>query len=333
MHVTHGLFPLHAPHVVTIGNFDGLHRGHQAMLARLKEEAAQRGLPSCVLTFEPHPREFFSPANAPARLSSLREKAELIRAAGINRLHVCRFNQTFSALSPEQFIQTVLVSTLQAKWVLVGDDFRFGAKRAGDFALLSQVGQRLGFAAASLPTVQVNGGRSSSTAVREALAAGDMAGAAQLLGRPYSISGRVVHGDKLGREIGFPTANIQLQHNRPPLSGIFAVEVCGINGSPLETKPWQGVASLGTRPTVKENGRPTLEAFIFDFRGELYGRRLRVDFLKKLRDEEKYPGLDALIAQINRDVDNAKTFFERRDAEAQSQDEKAIHASAEKNHA
>ena len=307
MRVSHGLFPTHAPHVVTIGNFDGLHRGHQAMLARLKDEAARRNLPSCVLTFEPHPREFFSPANAPARLSSLREKADLIRAAGIDRLHVCRFNQSFSALSPERFIETVLVGTLQAKWILVGDDFRFGAKRAGDFALLKQAGLALGFETEFLPTVAINGGRSSSTAVREALAAGDMAGAAQLLGRPYSISGHVVHGDKLGREIGFPTANIQLQHNRPPLSGIFAVEVCGINGSPL-----QGVASLGTRPTVKENGRPTLEAFIFDFRGELYGRRLRVDFLKKLRDEEKYPDLNALIAQINKDVDNARSFFASR---------------------
>lgn len=312
MRVSHGLFPTHAPHVVTIGNFDGLHRGHQAMLARLKDESARRHLPSCVLTFEPHPREFFSPANAPARLSSLREKAELIRAAGIDRLHVCRFNQPFSALSPQAFIETVLVGTLQAKWVLVGDDFRFGAKRAGDFTLLKHSGQQLGFEAEFLPTVQINGGRSSSTAVREALAAGDMAGAATLLGRPYSISGRVVHGDKLGREIGFPTANIQLQHNRPPLSGIFAVEVCDISSMPLANKPWQGVASLGTRPTVKENGRPTLEAFIFDFRDELYGRRLRVDFLKKLRDEEKYPGLDALIAQINKDVENARSFLASR---------------------
>jgi riboflavin kinase/FMN adenylyltransferase len=304
MRVSHGLFPLGIPHAVTIGNFDGLHRGHQAMLTRLREESKKRDLPSCVLTFEPHPREFFSPANAPARLCSLREKSELIRAAGIERLHVCRFNQRFSSLSPVDFIQHVLIETLQAKWVLVGDDFRFGAKRAGDFALLKQTGQERGFEAEFLPTVHVNGGRSSSTAVREALAAGDMAGAAALLGRPYSISGRVIHGNKLGRQIGFPTANIQLQHNRPPLSGIFAVEVCGLNASPLK-----GVASLGTRPTVHKNGRPTLEVFIFDFKDELYGRRLHVDFLKKLRDEEKYPNLDALIAQINRDVDNAHSFF------------------------
>lgn len=311
MRITHGLqpsgSPASAPHAVTIGNFDGLHRGHQAMLARLKEEAAKRGLPSCVLTFEPHPREFFAPAQAPARLSSLREKSELIEAAGIDRLHVCRFNQRFSSLSPDEFIRQVLVNSLDARWLLVGDDFRFGARRAGDFALLKEAGARLGFEVESLPTVSVEGKRASSTAVREALAAGDMQHAHELLGRPYSITGHVMHGNKLGRQIGFPTANIQLQHNRPPLSGIFAVEICGLNGAPL-----QGVASLGTRPTVHENGNPTLEVFIFDFRDDLYGRRLRVDFLEKLRDEEKYPDLDALINQINRDVDNARNFFASR---------------------
>jgi len=316
MRISHGLqpsgSPARAPHAVTIGNFDGLHRGHQAMLARLKEEAEKRGLPSCVLTFEPHPREFFAPAQAPARLSSLREKSELIRAAGIDRLHVCRFDRRFASLSPDEFIERVLVGTLGARWLLVGDDFRFGARRAGDFALLKETGARLGFEVESLPTISVEGKRASSTAVREALAAGDMQHAAELLGRPYSISGHVMHGDKLGRQIGFPTANIQLQHNRPPLSGIFAVEIYGLNGAPL-----QGVASLGTRPTVHENGRPTLEVFIFDFRDDLYGRRLRVDFLRKLRDEEKYPDLDSLINQINRDVDNAKNFFKRRDTEAQ----------------
>ena len=311
MRISHGLHspgsPASVPHAVTIGNFDGLHRGHQAMLARLKEEAARRGLPSCVLTFEPHPREFFNPAQAPARLSSLREKSELIRAAGIDRLHVCRFNQSFASLSPADFIEHVLAGTLNARWVLVGDDFRYGAKRAGDFAFLKEAGARLGFEVESLPTVSVENQRASSTAVREALAAGDMQHARELLGRPYSISGHVMHGNKLGRQIGFPTANIQLQHNRPPLSGIFAVEVYGLNGAPL-----QGVASLGTRPTVHENGRPTLEVFIFDFRDDLYGRRLRVDFLKKLRDEEKYPDLDTLIAQINRDVDNARAYFASR---------------------
>jgi riboflavin kinase/FMN adenylyltransferase len=311
MRISHGLrspgSPASAPHAVTIGNFDGLHRGHQAMLARLKAEAEKRGLPSCVLTFEPHPREFFSPGEAPARLSSLREKSELIRAAGIDRLHVCRFNKSFSSLNPAEFIERVLVGTLGTRWLLVGDDFRFGAKRAGDFSMLKETGTQLDFAVESLPTINVENKRASSTAVREALAAGDMQHAAELLGRPYSISGHVMHGDKLGRQIGFPTANIQLQHNRPPLSGIFAVKVHGLDGTPL-----QGVASLGTRPTVHQNGRPTLEVFIFNFRDELYGRRLRVDFLKKLRDEEKYPDLDSLIAQINRDVDNARAYFASR---------------------
>lgn len=315
MRISHGLQSggfASAPHAVTIGNFDGLHRGHQAMLARLKEAADARALPSCVLTFEPHPREFFDPARAPARLSSLREKSELIAAAGIDRLHVCRFDRRFASLGPAEFIERVLVATLGTRWLLVGDDFRFGAKRAGDFALLKEAGASHGFEVESLPTVVVEGKRASSTAVREALAAGDMQHAAELLGRPYSISGHVMHGDKLGRQIGFPTANIQLQHNRPPLSGIFAVEVYGLNGAPL-----QGVASLGTRPTVHENGKPTLEVFIFDFRDDLYGRRLRVDFLKKLRDEEKYPDLDSLIAQIGRDVKNAKDFFNQRHTEAQ----------------
>ena len=311
MRISHGLFPTgnpaSIPHAVTIGNFDGLHRGHQAMLARLKQESAKRNLPSCVLTFEPHPREFFSPAQAPARLSSLREKSELIAASGIDRLHVCRFNKSFSSLDPAEFIERVLINTLGTKWLLVGDDFRFGAKRAGDFSQLQEAGSSLGFNVESLPTVNVENKRASSTAVREALADGDMQHAGELLGRPYSISGHVMHGDKLGRQIGFPTANIQLQHNRPPLSGIFAVEVHGLDGTPL-----QGVASLGTRPTVHANGRPTLEAFIFDFSGDLYGQRLRVDFLKKLRDEEKYPDLETLIAQINRDVDNARAYFASR---------------------
>jgi riboflavin kinase/FMN adenylyltransferase len=305
MRITHGFRSLGTPHAVTIGNFDGLHLGHQAMLARLQDVARARGLPSCVLSFEPHPREFFTPEQAPARLSSLREKAECLQRTGIDRLHVFRFDRAFSALSPEAFIEQVLGHTLQARYVLVGDDFRYGAKRAGDFALLKQAGASLGFDAEFLPTVEVAGERSSSTAVRQALAAGELAHAARLLGRPYSISGRVVHGDKLGRDIGFPTANIQLKHNRPPLQGIFAVELCGLNGEPLP-----GVASLGKRPTVKgADAVPVLEVHLFDFSADIYGRRVRVDFLHKLRDEEKYPDLDSLVAQIRRDVDNAKQFL------------------------
>ena len=216
-----------------------------------------------------------------------------------------RFDRAFSALSPQAFIEQVLGRTLEARYVLVGDDFRYGAKRAGDFTLLEALGRSLGFDAESLPTVEVAGERASSTAVRSALAAGELEHAARLLGRPYSISGRVVHGDKLGRDIGFPTANIQLSHNRPPLMGIFAVEVCGLNGEPLP-----GVASLGRRPTVKgADAVPVLEVHLFDFSAEIYGRRVRVDFLHKLRDEEKYPDLDSLVAQIRRDVENAKQFL------------------------
>ena len=305
MRITHGFRSLGTPHAVTIGNFDGLHLGHQAMLARLQDVARARGLPSCVLSFEPHPREFFTPEQAPARLSSLREKAECLQRMGVDRFHVFRFDRAFSSLTAEAFIEQVLGQTLQARYVLVGDDFRYGAKRVGDFALLKQAGARLGFDAEFLPTVEIAGERASSTAVRQALAGGELAHAARLLGRPYSISGRVVHGDKLGRDIGFPTANIQLKHNRPPLMGIFAVELCGLNGEPLT-----GVASLGKRPTVKgADAVPVLEVHLFDFKAEIYGRRVRVDFLHKLRDEAKYPDLDTLVAQIRRDVDNAKQFL------------------------
>jgi riboflavin kinase/FMN adenylyltransferase len=305
MRITHGFRSLGMPHAVTIGNFDGLHLGHKAMLARLQDVARARGLPSCVLSFEPHPREFFAPDQAPARLSSLREKAECLQRQGIDRLHVFRFDRAFSALTAETFIEQVLGHTLQARYVLVGDDFRYGAKRAGDFALLQRAGESLGFDAEFLPTVEVGGERVSSTAVRNALAAGELEHAAHLLGRPYSISGHVVHGDKLGRDIGFPTANIQIKHNRPPLMGIFAVEVYGLNGEPLP-----GVASLGKRPTVKgPDAVPVLEVHLFDFDAEIYGRRVRVNFLHKLRDEEKYPDLDSLVAQIRRDVDNAKQYL------------------------
>lgn len=305
MRITHGFRPLGTPHAVTIGNFDGLHLGHQAMLARLQDVARTRGLPTCVLSFEPHPREFFAPEQAPARLSSLREKAEHLQRLGIDRLHVFRFDRAFSALTAGAFIEQVLGHTLQAQYVLVGDDFRYGAKRAGDFALLQSAGRSLGFDAEFLPTVEIGGERASSTAVRSALAAGELDHAARLLGRPYSISGRVVHGDKLGRDIGFPTANIQLKHNRPPLMGIFAVELCGLNGAPLP-----GVASLGKRPTVKgADAVPVLEVHLFDFDADIYARRVRVDFLHKLRDEAKYPDLDSLVAQIRRDVDNAKHFL------------------------
>jgi riboflavin kinase/FMN adenylyltransferase len=295
------------PCAVTIGNFDGVHRGHQAMFARLKAAAAERGLPTAVMTFEPHPREVFTPDQAPARLTSLREKIELFKSHQIDRMVLARFSRRFASLSAEEFIERILISGIQARWILIGDDFRFGAKRAGDFALLKQYGEARGFEVESLPSVLLAGVRVSSTAVREALAQGELSRAGQFLGRPYSISGRVVHGDKLGQELGYPTANIQMKHNKPPLSGIFAVELCGIDNCRLP-----GVASLGVRPTVKQNGAATLEVHVFDFHERIYGAHVRVDFLHKLRDEEKFPDLPALIAQIARDVADAKDFFAAR---------------------
>ncbi len=300
------------PCALTIGNFDGVHRGHQAMLARLKAAAVERGLPAAVMTFEPHPREVFTPELAPARLTSLREKIELFKQHGIERLVLVRFSQSFAQLSPQEFIQQVLLTGIQARWILIGDDFKFGSKRAGDLALLRQAGTQFGFEVESLSSVLVDNERVSSTAVRVALAQGDMEQATRFLGRPYSISGRVVHGDKLGHELGYPTANVQMKHNKPPLAGIFAVELAGLDGSRLP-----GVASLGVRPTVKTNGAATLEVHVFDFHERIYGAHVRVDFLHKLRDEEKFPDLPTLIAQIERDVVEAKEYFNHRGTEAQ----------------
>lgn len=299
-----------SPCALTIGNFDGVHRGHQAMLRCLQAAAAERGLPTTVMTFEPHPREVFTPALAPARLTSLREKIELFRQHGVERLALVRFSQRFARLSPQEFIQEILLTGIQARWILIGDDFKFGAKRAGDLAVLREAGIQHGFEVANLGSVLVDGERVSSTAVRAALAQGDLDQARQFLGRPYSISGRVVHGDKLGQELGFPTANIQMKHNKPPLSGIFAVELSHF--AQLDSPGGHrlpGVASLGVRPTVKVNGLATLEVHLFDFHAQIYGAHVRVDFLHKLRDEEKFPDLPTLIAQIERDVVEAKKYF------------------------
>ncbi len=293
-----------SPIALTIGNFDGVHKGHQAMLARLKERARSLALPACVLTFEPHPLELFAPQTAPTRLTSLREKLELLAAHGIECVHVSRFNRAYANRSPQDFIERVLLTGLGMRWLLIGDDFRFGARRAGDFALLRESSARLGFGLEAMPTVEQDGTRVSSSAVRAALAAGRLNEARALLGRPYSISGRVVHGDKLGRQIGFPTANVQLRHNRPPLAGIFAVRTLDGHGQVRE-----GAASLGLRPTVDSSGRAKLEVHLFDFDGNLYGQHLRIDFLHKLRDEQKYPDLDQLKAQIARDCDLAKELL------------------------
>ena len=293
-----------SPTALTIGNFDGVHRGHQAMLARLKQRARELGLRACVLTFEPHPLELFSPQTAPTRLTSLREKLELLAAQGVESVQVSRFNRSYASRSPQEFIERVLLAGLGMRWLLIGDDFRFGARRAGNFALLQEASGKYGFGLEAMSTVEHDGVRVSSSAVRAALAAGRLDAAEALLGRPYSISGRVVHGDKLGRQIGYPTANVQLRHNRPPLSGIFAVRTLDGAG---HTR--YGAASLGLRPTVDNSGRAKLEVHLFDFAGELYGRHLRVDFLYKIRDEEKFPNLDALKARIALDCEIAKEFL------------------------
>lgn len=294
---------------LTIGNFDGVHLGHQAMLAELARAGSRLGLPPCVLTFEPHPREFFAPDQAPTRLTSLREKLELLARQGVERVHVCRFNYRFAQTSPEDFIERIIARGLGARWVLVGDDFRFGARRAGDFVMLKQRAPRHGFEVAVLPNVALDGERISSTAVRQALAAGDLERGQRLLGRSYSISGRVMRGDGLGRKLGFPTANVQMKHNRPPLAGIFAVRLHGAAAEPL-----RGVASLGVRPTVKQGGAPVLEVHILDFDSDLYRRHVRVEFLHKFRDEEKYADLATLTKRIALDVDNTRAFFNRQDA-------------------
>ena len=292
MLLTHGSSDAVLPAVaLTVGNFDGIHRGHQAMLQRLLAGARKRGLTSCVLTFEPHPREFFAPQAAPTRLTSLREKLELLAAHGVERVHVQRFSRSFAALAPEAFVEQALAKRLRARWLLIGEDFRFGAKRVGDLALLKELGGRHGYEVETMPTVMHAGSRVSSSAVRAALAAGDLVAAETLLARTYSISGRVIHGRKLGRELGFATANVQLKHNRPPLTGIYAVKVHGIGA------------------TITASGRAVLEVHLFDFSGDLYDAHLRVEFLHKIRDEEKYPDLETLKTQIARDCEAAKSFL------------------------
>mgnify|MGYP000950588871 FL=1 len=296
--------PVPGPTAIAIGNFDGVHLGHGALLRRLCDLARQSSLPPTVLTFEPHPREFFSPASAPARLTTLREKLELLAEAGIEQAMVCRFNAAFAALSAEQFIERVLVRGLRVQHLIIGDDFRFGKGRTGDFALLQQAGAAHGFAVEAMGSVTVDGARVSSSGVRAALAAGSMEQAATLLGRPYIIDGKVVHGDKVGRQLGFATANIRIRHDPLPMTGVFAVEVSGLD----DGKPLPGVANLGIRPTVGGT-RPLLEVHLFDFDRDIYGRHISVRFVHKLRNEQRFSNFDALKAQIAADAAAARAFF------------------------
>jgi riboflavin kinase/FMN adenylyltransferase len=308
---------------LTIGNFDGVHRGHQAMLALLNSEARHRGLPSCVMTFEPHPRDYFAtlagkPELAPARIATLRDKLSELERCGIDQTVVLRFDQRFAAQAPQAFIDDVLLRGLNTKYVLVGDDFRFGAKRAGDYAMLDAAGQRAGFDVARMNSYEVRGLRVSSSAVREALAGGDMGHVNALLGRPYSISGHVVHGKKLGRSLGasaqgrddgFRTLNLRFHNPKPAALGIYAVRVHGLIDTPVD-----GVASLGRRPTVDDSGRVLLETYCLDWPAALgaeggYGKLVRVELLHKLRDEARYDGLPALTAAIQKDVVDARAFL------------------------
>ena len=288
---------------LAIGSFDGVHRGHAAMLEGVKAQARARGLESAVLTFEPLPREFFAPASAPARLTSLRERLEAIAALGIDTAFVQRFDARLAGLEAEEFARR-LRHRHACRWVMVGADFRYAVRRSGDADSLAQAGRRLGFEVAVLPTIDAGGERISSTRVREHLARGDFSAAAELLGRPYAISGRVVHGAKRGRTLGFPTANVRLGRPKAALHGVFAVKCFG-----AATRGLEGVASLGINPAVADRGPATLEAFLFDFSGNLYGRRLTIEFVKKLRDEANFASLDELAAQIGRDCDAARDFF------------------------
>jgi riboflavin kinase/FMN adenylyltransferase len=318
---------------LTIGNFDGVHRGHQAMLALLNNEARHRGVPSCVMTFEPHPRDHFAavrqkPELAPARIATLRDKLEELDRCGVDQCVVMPFNAALAAQSPQAFIEDILVRQLGVRYVLVGDDFRFGAQRSGDYAMLDAAGQRLGFDVARMQSYEVHGIRVSSSAVRDALAAGDMERVSALLGRPYAISGHVVHGRKLGRELnasatgagdGFRTLNLRFAHWKPAASGIFAVQVHGLMP---DGKPLPGVANLGVRPSLDPDdvngGRVLLETHCLEWPallahslpgGEAYGKIIRVELLHKLHDELKYDSLDALTRGIAQDCDAARRFF------------------------
>ena len=298
MVVTHGSLQANPGRcALTIGNFDGVHRGHRALIERVIAAARESGLPACVLTFEPHPREFFAPDAAPPRLTRLRDKLELLAALGVERVHVATFNRRFASLSAARFIAEVLVQGLGVRKLIVGRDFRFGAQRSGSFATL----QSQAFTVEAMPDVEFQGRRVSSSAIRAALQAGDLVDAERMLGHPYAISGRVAHGAKLGRGLGFPTANIVLRRP-PPVAGIFVVEVDGFG---------HGVASVGRRPTVNPVAVPLLEVHLFEHDADLYGERLRVRFLKKLRDEEKYDGLPALQAAIARDARQAREYFRK----------------------
>ena len=293
--------------VVCIGAFDGLHLGHQALVRHAVARARALGVPALALSFEPLPREFFAAGLPPPRLLLPRAKVEGLLGLGADAVGLLRFDTRLSALGAEDFVSQVLVGALAASEIWVGPEFRFGNGRSGDIALLQRMGRERGFEAGEIPAVHLNGGRVSSTRIRAALQIGDFVAATGLLGRPYAIGGRVVRGRQLGRTLGFPTANVRLAGKMPALSGIYATWVHGIDGAGAG-RPWPSVSSLGTRPTV-DGVEPLLEAHLFDFEGDLYGRRIEVEFVAKLRDEQKFIDLAALTDQMHRDAGQARAIL------------------------
>ncbi|WP_237068685.1 bifunctional riboflavin kinase/FAD synthetase [Microbulbifer guangxiensis] len=310
----HNLRPRHRGCVATIGSFDGVHRGHQAIIAQVRERAREHGVPSVAMIFEPQPHEFFSGERAPARLMRFKEKVLALFEAGVDRVLCLQFNERLRSLSGEAFIRQILVDGLDIRHLVVGDDFRFGCDRSGDYRLLQKVGAEVGYTVEDTATVEIRGARVSSTRIRQALEDGDFALAELLLGKPYRITGRVAPGRALGRQLGAPTANVRLHRYRSPLVGVYTVRVRATDGRELAPgrREIDGVANVGFRPTVEgEGAQPLLEVNLFDFTGELYGRELAVEFCHKLRDEEKFDSLEILKAQIARDIRDARAWFER----------------------
>lgn len=308
MELIRGLHNLRARHrgcVATIGNFDGVHLGHQAVLGQLASMSAELSLPATVIIFEPQPQEFFARGQTAARLTRFREKIQALRRYSVQRVLCLRFDERLAHTPPQEFIQRLLVEGLAVRHLVVGDDFRFGYRRQGDFSLLQQAGVQHGFQVVAMHTYSVDGVRVSSTRVREALAQGDLKAAQKWLGRPYRMSGRVARGDRRGRALGFPTANIHVHRAVSAVAGVFAVELYG-----LEREPLAGVANVGTRPSV-DGTRCLLEVHVLDFDQDIYGRHVQVEFLRKLRDEQRFASLDELKNAIARDCEQAHAFFRK----------------------
>ena len=298
-----GLAPRHRGTAATIGNFDGLHLGHQAVLQVLKARARQLGLPATVVLFEPMPQEYFSRGQAPVRLTRFAEKWPLLEAAGVERVLCLRFGPALAELPAEAFIERILVRGLGVRHLTVGDDFRFGKERRGDFAMLEHAGGAQGFEVADTPSLELEGGRVSSSRIRALLIEGEMQAAARLLGRPYALSGRAMHGEHLGRKLGFPTVNLALKRRVAPVSGIFAARVHGVDGVPRDAASY-----VGTRPALGGT-QPVLETHLIGYNGDLYGRRLKVELLQRLREDRHFDSLDALAEQMKKDVRAASDWL------------------------